>query len=101
MVNLTPRLTDLGLAVGNATDLNGYYMDEEDGSPTVYTTFTFDVIDGASGTAYVYFELVVSQFLEKNADPETGFRPLFIDWCNVLPELAYLKDRHTTEVTAK
>lgn len=101
VVNDTPEKTEAGYIIGNASNIYGYYMDEEDGSPTVYTTFTFDVIDGASGTAYVYFELVVSQFLEKNADPETGFRPLFIDWCNVLPELAYLKDRHTTEVTAK
>lgn len=96
MVNLTPRLTDLGLAVGNATDLNGYYMDEEDGSPTVYATFTFDVKDGASGTAYVYFELCRSVFLDENMDEHR-----FCIDNKFMPELAYLKDRHTTEVTAK
>ena len=96
MVNLTPRLTDLGLAVGNATDLNGYYMDEEDGSPTVYATFTFDVKDGASGTAYVYFELCSSVFLDENMDEHR-----FCINNEFMPDMAYLKDRHTTEVTAK
>ena len=98
VVNIEPYLTSEGYATANASDLYGYEMTDEDGKPVDYVTLTFDVADGATGTAYVYFDLYESSFLDLD-NKRKDFK--FYADSEPIPELAYLKDCHYTEVTAK